>query len=82
MNNRVRTSVLRALGKTVKRLRLERSLSQEELASRARLHRTYISDIERGDRNVALLNIVKLASALGVEVTDLLAEIRVPSSRA
>jgi len=46
-------------------------LSQENLAERADLHRTYIADIERGVRNVSLKNIEKLARALGVSVADL-----------
>jgi transcriptional regulator with XRE-family HTH domain len=46
-------------------------LSQENLAERADLHRTYIADIERGVRNVSLKNIDKLARALGVSIPDL-----------
>jgi transcriptional regulator with XRE-family HTH domain len=59
------------LGKTVRRLREERGYSQEELAERAGLHRNYVGGIERGERNVALENIVKLAHALAVKTRDL-----------
>jgi transcriptional regulator with XRE-family HTH domain len=63
------------LGKAVRQRRLKLSLSQEGLAERAGLHWTYIGGIERGERNVSLLNIVKLARALGVAPSRLLAEI-------
>lgn len=57
----------------VKRLRLAAGLSQEALADRAELHRTYISSIERAERNVSLENIFRLANALGLDPRDLLA---------
>ena len=59
------------LAKNVRRLRKSTGLSQEELADRAGLHRTYISSIERGQRNVSLENIFVLANALGIEAADL-----------
>jgi transcriptional regulator with XRE-family HTH domain len=57
----------------VKRLRQAAGLSQELLADRANLHRTYISSIERGERNVSIDNIFAIAEALGVDPRDLLA---------
>lgn len=60
------------LGANLRRLRQERELSQEELAARADLHRTYISSVERGERNISLDNIVKLARVLGVPLAVLL----------
>lgn len=59
--------------RNVKRLRIAAGLSQEELASRAGLHRTYISSVERGRRNISLENIYALASALGSDPRELLA---------
>jgi transcriptional regulator with XRE-family HTH domain len=63
----------RLFAANVRRLRLSAGLSQEALADRAGLHRTYISSIERGERNVSLANIFALAEALGVDPRDLLA---------
>lgn len=64
------------LGRSVRRRRKALGLSQEELAERADLHWTYIGGIERGERNVGLLNIVKVARALGTRPSRLLADIR------
>ena len=58
-------------GIRVRELRDELKLSQEELAERAGLHRNYIGGIERGERNVAILNVVKLVAGLGTSVAEL-----------
>lgn len=64
---------LARFGKRVRSLRLAKEWTQEELAARAGLHVTYVGGIERGERNVALLNILKLARTLGCTAADLLA---------
>lgn len=61
-------------GRRVRALRTERGISQEDLAHRAGVHRTYVSDLERGNRNVGLDNIHALAEALGVPAADLFGE--------
>lgn len=66
----------RTFGATVRKLRLERGLSQEGLAELADLHRNYVGGVERGERNVGLLNIVGLARALRVKPASLLDSIR------
>ena len=60
------------LGKKIREVRVKEGYSQEELASRCGLHRTYISDIERGERNVSVENIEKIAKALKTEPDELL----------
>ena len=64
------------LGEAVRKKRLALKLSQEGLAERADLHWTYIGGIERGERNVGLLNIVKVARALETTASQLLNGIR------
>jgi predicted transcriptional regulator len=64
--------ILRELGAKVRKIRVELGLSQEELGEKAGLHRTYIGSIERSERNVSLINIKRIASALGVSVVMLL----------
>ncbi len=67
-------SYLSQLGARIRKLRKARKLSQEALAFEAGLDRTYVSSVERGERNIAVLNLAKLARALGVEVAELLGE--------
>lgn len=54
-------------GKILRAQRIRANFSQEDLAARCGLHRTYVSSIERGERNVSLVNIVLLATALGIQ---------------
>ncbi|MCC6526761.1 MAG: helix-turn-helix transcriptional regulator [Polyangiaceae bacterium] len=64
--------LLLALGRRIRSLRHERGLSQEELADRAELHRTYVGGIERGERNPTVRNLAAMARALGVSLSTLL----------
>lgn len=61
-------SILKKFWSNVRRIRKDKWLSQEKLARRSRLHRTYISEIERGLKNVSLVNIKKLARALDIKI--------------
>lgn len=68
MESEIQTEkLLRTFGQVIRSLRNKMNLSQEELADRAGLHRTYIGDIERGARNIALKNIFRISDALEVE---------------
>ncbi len=62
---------LLALGRAIRRLREERGISQEQLALLAEVDRSYVGRVERGDNNVAILTLAKLAKALGVTVAKL-----------
>lgn len=64
--------ILKKFGAGVRVLRLRLSLSQDALADRAELDRTYIGGVERGERNLSLINIVKLAAALETSISDLM----------
>lgn len=63
--------ILQKFGETVRKKRMELNLSQEKLAERAGLHRTYIGMIERAEKNITLTNIAKVATALNVEIKSL-----------
>lgn len=58
-------------GERLRKVRTAKGVSQEALAAKAGLHRTYVSSVERGKRNISLVNIDKLATALGVPMTKL-----------
>ena len=63
--------VRRRFGRAVRRRRETLGVSQEEFAERCGLHRTYLGAIERGERNVSLINIEKIARALKIKLSDL-----------
>lgn len=65
-------SLTLAVSKTIRQRRLNIGLSQEELGLRSDLHRTYISDIEAGRRNLSLRSLLRLASGLELSASDLL----------
>lgn len=61
-------------GKAVRDARIKKGISQERLADLSELHRTYISDIELGKRNVSIDNIEKIADALDMKISDIFLE--------
>lgn len=63
-------------GKRVRQLRMKRGLSQEKLAELADLHRNYVGGVERGERNVSLINIARLARGLRTTPAKLVERIR------
>lgn len=67
----IKKTILIRFGDKIRSVRKNLKLSQEELADKAGLHRTYIGMIERGEKNITLLNIEKLAKALDVDIKKL-----------
>jgi transcriptional regulator with XRE-family HTH domain len=61
-----------ALGGAVRAMRIERGLSQEALAHDAEIDRSYLGGIERGEHNIAVVNLLKLADRLGITLADLM----------
>lgn len=66
------TATRKKLGQRIRKLRKEKKMSQEELGFDSKLHRTYIGAIERGEQNVSIDNLHKIAKALRVKPKDLL----------
>jgi len=73
--------VTRRFGRRIRELREEKGWSQEEFAEQCGLHRTYIGGIERGERNVGLINIERIAVALRVSIADLFEQKRTGVTR-
>lgn len=67
-----KNSSLRSIGLAVRQARRKKDWSQEELAEHSGLHRNYVGSTERGERNIALINIIKIAHALDLKASDLL----------
>ena len=71
MNEGDEKTIKEAFGERVRAVRKDKGLSQEALALACALDRTYIGGVERGERNISLINIYKIALALGVKAADL-----------
>lgn len=67
----MKEKILVKFGNKVRELRLKQNISQEKLAEKANVHRTYIGMIERAEKNITLINIDKIANALEVNIYDL-----------
>lgn len=70
-DNQADQEKLRKLGIRIKNMRKECSLSQEDLADLANVHRTYVGMVERGEKNVTIISAEKIATALGISISEL-----------
>ncbi len=68
----MKSNINEEVGFNIRRIREERNMSQEELATLAGLHRAYVGQIERGEKNIGLKNLEKIAKALNVSIKVLL----------
>ena len=73
-HNRKKTPERKAFGLKVRMRRFEMEMTQEELAEKADMHPTYLGSVERGERNIALENIIAIAKALECSPKDLMPE--------
>ena len=71
----MKSEILLKYGQVVRKIRLEKDISQETLADLSGLHRTYMSDVELGKRNVSLENIDRIANALEVSISEIFKQI-------
>lgn len=69
--------ISKKLGARIQKLRQERGLSQEELAFEADVHRTYVSHIERGSRNITVIGLCKIAKGLKMTSSEILENIKI-----
>ena len=74
MNIKEKSEARHIFANNLKKFRLEQGISQEKLAELSNLHRTYIGSVERGERNIAIDNMEKIADALSVSIITLLSD--------
>jgi transcriptional regulator with XRE-family HTH domain len=72
MSKNMNKEILIKFGNNIRKIRMKKGMSQEQLSFKAELHRTYIGMVERAEKNITLLNIEKISLALEVEISELL----------
>ena len=72
--NKNKSEVMREVGKNIRQYRKQKGWSQEDLAFECEFHRTYIGAVERGEKNITILNLLKIKEKLGVRLIDLYPE--------
>lgn len=70
------SKILERFGQRIRELRKEKNLTQEAVAEKAKLHPTYIGTVERGQKNISLRNIEKVAKAIGVNLSEFFSTFR------
>lgn len=71
ISNMNKKSISVKIGDRIREIRTSQNLSQEQLADKANVHRTYIGMIERAEKNITIVNVEKIAMALNINITDL-----------
>ncbi len=69
-----KTRIQAAFGKAMRKFRIQAGISQEKLAELADIHRTYVGDVERGERNISVVNMVKVAQGLKMKLSEMVRE--------
>lgn len=72
--NKNQSHVLKTIGQNIRQYRKQKGWSQEDLAFECEFHRTYIGAVERGEKNITILNLLRIKEELGVQLTDLYQE--------
>lgn len=75
MKNKYKSNLLKQVGLNIRRVRDEKGVTQEALSFEADLDRSYIGGVERGERNIAIINLKKIADALKVSLSELLKDL-------
>lgn len=70
--NKYMAEINKQVGLNIKKYRIRKNWTQEELAFQANLHRAYVGQIERGEKNIGLVNLEKIAKALNIDICKLL----------
>ena len=76
----MRSELPSRLGRAIKQLRLERGITQQELANKAKLHRTYVSDVERGTRNLTITCMDQIAVGLETPLSEIFKRVETASA--
>lgn len=70
----MKRDIKKVIGENIRKYRQNLGISQEELGHKAKLHRTYIGGVERGERNITVESLIRISDALGVDIADIVSD--------